>query len=63
MRDQALALAWVKDNIEYFGGDRDQVQNTATIIMLIVKKVTIFGESAGGWSVSQQLVRKKKIHL
>jgi len=42
LRDQALALTWVKDNLKYFGGDPDQV--------------TIFGESAGGWSVSQQVL-------
>lgn len=42
LRDQAVALEWVQENIHLFGGDRGQV--------------TIFGESAGGWSVSHQLV-------
>ena len=36
--DQITALQWVRDNIENFGGDAENV--------------TIFGESAGGWSVS-----------
>lgn len=37
LMDQIKALAWVKENIQQFSGDADNV--------------SIFGESAGGWSV------------
>ncbi|XP_054165692.1 cholinesterase-like, partial [Oppia nitens] len=40
--DQVLALQWVRDNIHKFGGNKDQI--------------TIFGESAGSWSVSTLLL-------
>jgi carboxylesterase type B len=41
LQDQTFALEWTRDNAEAFGGDPMQV--------------TIFGESAGGFSVCQHL--------
>lgn len=41
LKDQHMAIAWVKRNIKAFGGDTDNI--------------TIFGESAGAASVSLQV--------
>ena len=42
LKDQALAIQWVKQNIGQFGGSKN--------------KITIFGESAGGISVHAQVL-------
>ncbi|KAB0797805.1 hypothetical protein PPYR_08798 [Photinus pyralis] len=42
LKDQSLALRWVKDNIKHFGGDPD--------------KITIYGNSAGSASVYHHLL-------
>ena len=42
LKDQTLALEWVQNNIEEFGGNP--------------KLVTIMGESAGSWSVFYQMM-------
>ncbi|XP_022111774.1 acetylcholinesterase-like [Acanthaster planci] len=47
--DQRLALEWIRDNIEAFGGDSG--------------RVTIFGESAGAVSVSAHVVSPGSVGL
>ncbi|XP_077989481.1 cAMP-regulated D2 protein-like [Glandiceps talaboti] len=47
--DQRLALEWVRDNVNNFGGDPG--------------KVTIFGQSAGAQSVALHLASPKSDHL
>ncbi|KAK6957986.1 hypothetical protein Daesc_000778 [Daldinia eschscholtzii] len=42
LRDQRLAIEWVRDNIEYFGGDPE--------------KITIHGQSSGGLAVGMQIM-------
>ena len=49
LHDQLLGLEWVRDNISAFGGDKENV--------------TIFGESAGGWSVDALMASTKAIGL
>lgn len=45
LKDQTMALQWVQKNIHNFGGDS--------------KRVTIFGQSAGGASAHFQMMTPK----
>ncbi|XP_054168668.1 acetylcholinesterase-like [Oppia nitens] len=47
--DQIMALQWVKDNIQHFGGNPDNI--------------TLFGESAGATSISLHLISPLSRHL
>ena len=47
--DMVKGLQWVQDNIHHFGGDKNNV--------------TIFGESAGGWSIDALMCSSKATGL
>lgn len=49
LQDQTMGLQWVRDNIANFGGDPT--------------RVTIFGESAGGFSICWHLVNQNSAGL
>ncbi|KAG7165572.1 Acetylcholinesterase-like 5 [Homarus americanus] len=49
MYDQALAMKWIRDNIEFFGGNPD--------------RITLFGESAGAGSIAVHLLSPVSSHL
>lgn len=49
MYDQVLAIQWIKDNAQHFGGDPDNI--------------VLFGESAGSFSVSLHMVSPLSKHL
>ena len=49
MKDQVMAMQWIKDNIEYFGGDPDQI--------------TLFGESSGASSAGLHMMSNHSDHL
>lgn len=48
-KDQILALTWIKENIEAFGGDPDNI--------------TLFGQSAGSYTISTLMTIPKAVKL
>lgn len=46
LKDLVMGMTWIKNNIEYFGGDKD--------------KITVFGESAGAMAIDLLLLADKE---